>query len=109
MHTFRVLFLLFIIINSCKGQTQQTEKNQIVGGPCQDCEAALDYQVLKIDPNPVDTLLGFQETEPKIKISGTLLKPDGKTPAGNVILAEEISNRIFSDHFRDCEVGVLSN
>ncbi|MEJ1224005.1 intradiol ring-cleavage dioxygenase [Sediminicola sp. 1XM1-17] len=80
--------LLFVLLSmgSCKGQSDETTKNQKVGGPCEDCEAALDYQVLKIDPTPIDTLEGFKNTDPKIKITGTVLKPDGKTPADNVIL-----------------------
>ncbi len=57
-----------------------------VGGPCEDCEAALDYKILNIKPKPIDTLPGFRENDPKIKITGTVFKKDGKTPAAQIIL-----------------------
>jgi protocatechuate 3,4-dioxygenase beta subunit len=56
----------------------------LVGGPCEGCEAVFEYgnQVLC----PTDTLLGFEENKPRLKIIGTIYKPDGKTPAKDVIL-----------------------
>jgi len=81
---FRFLVLL-LLLNSCNGQaTKTTEK--IVGGPCQDCDAALDYELMNLRPKALDTLLGFHEKNPKLKISGTVFNSDGKTPAENVIL-----------------------
>ncbi|MFT4668080.1 MAG: protocatechuate 3,4-dioxygenase beta subunit [Gammaproteobacteria bacterium] len=79
------LLILVLILNSCKGQTTKNE-NKIVGGPCEDCEAALDYKLLNLSPKSVVTLTGFNETNPKLKITGTVYKSDGKTPAENVIL-----------------------
>jgi protocatechuate 3,4-dioxygenase beta subunit len=74
-----------IFITSCKGQPQAiTERN--VGGPCEDCKALLDYKLLNLTPKSVDTLPGFSDNEPKIKITGTVLKNDGKTPAENILL-----------------------
>ncbi|PKA81995.1 protocatechuate 3,4-dioxygenase beta subunit [Ulvibacter sp. MAR_2010_11] len=86
-----ILFLVFII-SSCKGQTEKVS-NRLIGGPCEDCDAALDYKVLNIDPEPTVTINGFNTTDPKIKITGTVLKPDGKTPADNVILYVYQTNR----------------
>lgn len=79
-----IILLTFITI-SCNGQSNaNTEKN--VGGPCQDCEAVLDFNLLNIKPKATDTLPGFENNKPKIKITGTVFKKDGKTPAENVLL-----------------------
>ncbi len=85
MKKFFALLVLVLVTSSCKGQTEQnTERN--VGGPCEDCEATLDYKMLNITPSAIDTLVGFFKNEPKIKITGTVFKRDGKTPAKNVLL-----------------------
>ena len=88
---FKLLFLI-LILYSCEGQTPKKE-NKLVGGPCQDCEAALDYKLLKLNPKSIDTLYGYAETNPKLKISGTVFKSDKKTPAENVILYIYHTNR----------------
>lgn len=81
-----LVFLIFVLfLNSCKGQTTRDE-NAILGGPCEDCEAALDYKLLNFNPQSIDTLQGYNETNPKLKITGTVFRSDGKTPAENVIL-----------------------
>ena len=85
MNTSIGILFLVLILNSCNGQTTENA-NKLVGGPCQGCEAALDYKLLNLNLKSVDTLPGYSETEPKLKISGTVFKPDGKTPAKNVIL-----------------------
>lgn len=79
--------LLFIVLNtfSCKGQTE-TNTERSVGGSCGDCEATLDFKMLSITPSAIDTLAGFFKTEPKIKITGTVFKRDGRTPAKNILL-----------------------
>ncbi|WP_242202573.1 dioxygenase family protein [Aestuariivivens insulae] len=79
-----ILLLTFFIV-SCKGQSN-SEIERKVGRPCQDCEALLDYKMLNITPKPTDTLPGFNENNPKIKITGTVFKKDGKTPAENILL-----------------------
>lgn len=83
----RYIALLFLtwITTSCQGQVN-TGSERNVGGPCEDCKASLDYKLLDILPKPTDTLPGFNTNEPKIKITGTVLKPDGKTPAENILL-----------------------
>jgi protocatechuate 3,4-dioxygenase, beta subunit len=79
------ILLLSLITISCKGQSENNiERN--VGGPCQDCEAVLDFKKLNLAPKPTDTLPGFSENTPKIKISGTVFQKDGKTPAENILL-----------------------
>lgn len=79
-----IILLIFITI-SCKGQSNSNaEKN--VGGPCQDCEALLDFKLLNPEPKATDTLPSFEINEPKIKITGTVFQKDGKTPAENILL-----------------------
>jgi len=86
------LLTLILILNSCQGQTT-SNKNKILGGPCEDCEAVLDYKLLDLNPTPLDTLLGFKETNPKLKITGTVYKRDGKTPEKNILLYIYHTNR----------------
>lgn len=85
MKKYLGIILIILITISCKGQSKSdAEKN--VGGPCQDCEALLDFRELNINPKATDTLPGFENNEPKVKITGTVFQKDGKTPAENVIL-----------------------
>lgn len=74
------LVVSFVLFMSSCVQSQNRE----VGGPCEGCEAANEYgdKILKWS----DTISGFDTNSDKIKISGTVLKQDGKTPAKNVIL-----------------------
>ena len=74
------IFLLPNFFNVSLAQEKQ------VGGPCQDCEALLDYRMLSFQPIASDTLPGFLENEPKIQITGTVFQKDGITPASNIIL-----------------------
>ncbi len=77
-------------LSSCAAQNETTQERQ-VGGPCEGCEALLEYEDTQLDA--VDTLPQFQETEPKLKISGTVYKQDGRTPAVDVILYIYHTNR----------------
>ncbi len=85
MKRYLIIVLIGLIVVSCKGQSH-SEAERNVGGRCEDCEATLDFKKLNIEPKPIDTLPKFQENEPKIKITGTVFKKDGQTPAENVIL-----------------------
>lgn len=85
MKKYLGILLLTLITISCKGQSN-SKRERNVGGPCEDCEALLDYKMRNITPTPIDTLPGFSEHEPKIKITGTVFQKDRKTPAENVLL-----------------------
>lgn len=85
MKKYLGILLMSLFIISCKGQSN-SEIERTVGGPCQDCEALLDYKTYDIKPKSADTLPGFENNEPKIKISGTVFQKNGKTPAENIIL-----------------------
>jgi intradiol ring-cleaving dioxygenase-like protein len=76
--------IVFMLFTSCIKSQNKPEARQLVGGPCEGCEAIFEYgdKILK----PVDTLPLFMELENPIKISGKVLNNDGKTPASSVIL-----------------------
>ena len=69
---------VFLSIN-CSGQSRKP-----IGGGCEGCEAIFEFGEKTL--TPVDTLPGFEQTEPKLKLTGTVFQRDGKTPAKDVIL-----------------------
>jgi protocatechuate 3,4-dioxygenase, beta subunit len=79
----RIVLLLCIFLFSC-ARSQNAEDYRLVGGGCEGCEGVFDYGNEKL--NATDTLPGFDSGENKLKVSGTIYEPDGKTPAENVIL-----------------------
>ena len=85
-----ILILLFTI-TSCQSQTKKTEVNKIVGGPCEGCEAVFEYGDRKL--TTIDTLPDFEQTNPKLKLTGTVFEKDGKTPAKDIILYVYQTNR----------------
>lgn len=84
------LLLISAIPWSCNSQVTRTN-SKLLGGPCEGCEAVFEYANEPL--NPVDTLPLFENTEPKLKISGTIYKRDGTTPAEGVILYIYHTNR----------------
>jgi len=96
------MLMLTCVLSSCIGQqnnqpvkspVESTSTDNLLGGPCQDCEAVLDYKLLNLEPKSIDTLPGYIETNPKLKISGTVFQADGTSPAENVILYLYHTNR----------------
>ncbi len=63
---------------------QQVTSDKIVGGPCEGCEALLEYG--KRSLLSIDTISGYHENSPKLLITGTIFQNDGVTPADNIIL-----------------------
>ena len=57
---------------------------KLVGGLCEGCEAVFEYGDKKLFP--IDTLPDFNESGIKLKVTGTIYKNDGETPAQDVIL-----------------------
>ncbi|QED38085.1 intradiol ring-cleavage dioxygenase [Antarcticibacterium arcticum] len=84
------LFLTLWILTACNAQTKNST-TKLVGGGCEGCEAIFEYGDKKL--TPTDTLPEFENNEPKLEITGTVLKKDGKTPAENVILYIYHTNR----------------
>lgn len=97
------ILILIFTFNSCQSQDRTTSSNKLVGGPCEGCEAIHEYgdKVL----NSTDTLPLFNETEPKLKITGTVFQKDGKTPAKDVILYIYHTNRAGIYETKGDEVG----
>lgn len=75
--------LLLVIATSTYSQT--------LGGPCEGCEALLEYRDKKLIS--VDTLPDFESNEPKMVIRGTVYKADGETPASGIIIYAYHTNR----------------
>lgn len=69
----------------------KAQVKQLVGGPCEGCEAIHEFGKKVL--TSVDTLPKFNRTEPKLKISGTVFKKDGRTPASGVVLYVYHTNR----------------
>lgn len=94
MNTIKIVILpvLICLLTNPVYAQQVTETNaRLVGGPCQGCEAVLDFGDREL--SPVDTLPGFKDNEPKIKVTGTVYQSDGETPAEGVILFVHQTNR----------------
>jgi len=85
---FIIGFLL--ILFSCQSQTER-KTNQLVGGPCEGCEAIHEYGSKIL--TAIDTLPKYEDSEPRLKISGTVFQNDGKTPAEDIILYIYQTNR----------------
>ena len=96
------ILILTLIVSSCQSQTE-TNINQIIGGPCEGCEAIYEYGDKRL--SPVDTLPGYGPSEHKLKITGTVYQNDGITPAENVILYIYHTNREGIYETKGNEVG----
>lgn len=77
-----LLSALFLMVADFQGQ--QKDDARLVGGPCEGCEAVFEYGDRQLIP--VDTLPDFNDDGQKIKVTGTIYKNDGKSPAKGVIL-----------------------
>jgi protocatechuate 3,4-dioxygenase beta subunit len=76
-----------LLVYACPAQQQLSESpiaDRPVGGPCEGCEAL--YEVGELPLHPIDTLPGFGEYEPKLRLEGTVFEKDGRTPAAGIIL-----------------------
>jgi protocatechuate 3,4-dioxygenase beta subunit len=82
---------LWLVLLSCGQTNSQAQKDGApveikVGGPCEGCEAIYESKVPFDALNEIDTLPDFYEAGPKLVVSGTVYKSDGKTPAPGVVL-----------------------
>lgn len=84
---FMFTVLLLVSLEAC-AQTEDNDQSRrpekTVGGPCEGCEAALEFGNKSL--TSIDTLPDFHDPGPKLQVSGTIYHRDGKTPANNVIL-----------------------
>jgi len=81
---------MLLQLESCAQNTDKGRANAKgivhVGGRCEGCEAIHESTVAFEKLTPIDTLPDFGEPGPKITISGTVFKSDGKTPARDVVI-----------------------
>jgi len=75
--------LLFIGCHSQDNQ-EQNRSFELLGGPCEGCEAIFEYDNQLL--TPIDTLPDFDKQGPRMKVTGTIYYQDGKTPAADIIL-----------------------
>jgi len=75
---------LLLALTACSQETKQHPEPFLIGGPCEGCEAVLEYgnRVLKA----VDTMPNSMEGGLPLKITGTVYQPDGKTPAADIVM-----------------------
>lgn len=79
--TLTAAILVTMLTSACAAQPR------LVGGPCEGCEAVLEYRTVADRPlTPVDTLPGYADAERKLLLRGRILMPDGRTPAPGVVL-----------------------
>ncbi|MDU8887095.1 intradiol ring-cleavage dioxygenase [Yeosuana sp. MJ-SS3] len=78
------LFIILTLFSSCIKSQNNKETLKNIGGPCEGCEAIYEYGNKRLQN--VDTLPDFNNSNNKIKISGTVYEIDGKTPAKDVII-----------------------
>lgn len=83
-----LIALLLSIITGCSGQDKR--EHSLVGN-CEGCEAVLEFGNRQLTSS--DTLPGFNNEGPKLKIHGTIYIKDGETPAPEVILYVFHTNR----------------
>jgi protocatechuate 3,4-dioxygenase beta subunit len=97
-------FCCLLILSSinCKSQESDSASIEIIGGPCEGCEAIYEYGDQEL--SPTTTLPGYQDNEPKLHIAGTIFNKD-HTPAENVIVYIYHTNREGIYETRGDETG----
>lgn len=100
-HNISIVLILLTIFSfyNCSGQEKKSKNlSKKIGGSCEGCEALFEYGNKKL--TPMDTLPDFNQTEPKLRLTGTIFEIDGKTPAKNIILYiyQTDRNGIYATH-----------
>jgi protocatechuate 3,4-dioxygenase beta subunit len=81
---FLIVFFLTGSFSCGNSQNPTQSSGTLLGGPCEGCEAVFEFGNKKL--SPVDTLPDFNDTGPRLKVTGTIYQNDGVTPAPDVIL-----------------------
>lgn len=87
MTTVKIVFPFLLLTIFCSMGISQKISNQhsvLVGGPCEGCEAVFEFGAQPL--SAVDTLPEFDQSATKLKVTGTIYRPDGRTPAEGIIL-----------------------
>lgn len=87
----RVCIFLLLLLTGYPSYSQFRTLTKKVGGPCEGCEAVFEYGNRNL--NSVDTIPGYLDNQPKIKVTGQVFKKDGKTPVNGVIVYIYHTNR----------------
>lgn len=82
--TSYLVYMVFILSGCAQAQDLNEQIKYQALGRCDGCEAVFEYPDKMFQST--DTLPDFNSHEPKIKLTGTMYKPDGGTPASGVIL-----------------------
>ena len=82
---FILLLITTLWIDACTQPkfTDESSSRQ-VGGRCDECKAVFEYGSKQL--SWIDTLPDYNDSGPKMEVSGTIYQRDGKTPASGVIL-----------------------
>lgn len=84
------LLIMVLFLTGCMTACTQPhpkmahENTRMAGGPCEGCDAIDEYGSKKL--TNYDTLPDYHDAGPRMEVSGTIYKKDGKTPAQDVIL-----------------------
>ena len=91
MYKLGFCILLLDILAACNGQVKhnnqkpaQVAATKIVGGGCDGCE--IMYVGMPKNINATDTSAGWREKGQQLLVTGTVYKPDGNTPAPDIII-----------------------
>lgn len=100
-----ILIVLLSVVCSNFLKSQEPNSAKLVGSPCEGCEAVFEYGNKNL--SPIDTLPGFYNAKQKLKITGIIYQPDGKTPAENVILYIYHTNEegLYKDYGNETGLG----
>ena len=94
-------FLLTGICLGCQGQPSSDQlKRQLVGGPCEGCEAVFEG----VATSDTDTLPEFNSGAPQLLLEGTVLDTHGE-PAENVVVYAYHTNQEGIYPKRDSDSG----
>jgi protocatechuate 3,4-dioxygenase beta subunit len=110
LFSYLVCLSLFSCVQSnSHAQNEKAQKSgkgqQLVGGRCEGCEAIYESKVPFDALNEIDTLPIFNESGPKLVVSGTVYKSDGKTPAPGVVLYVYQTDQTGRYRVTDAETG----
>lgn len=84
MRKYLRLALVILILSSSANSQDVNQSIARLAGRCEGCEAVFEYGDKQL--SAVDTLPDFYDEGQRIKVTGTIYKPDGRTPAAGVIL-----------------------
>jgi protocatechuate 3,4-dioxygenase beta subunit len=81
-----VVIAITTVVSGCAQVSNQSKNTKHVGGNCEGCEPIYESPVAFDKLTNTATLPDYNETGPKLEISGIVYQRDGKTPARDVVL-----------------------